>query len=364
MQSPENRRFTPFLLIAFSLFVLLYLTYAFLFANASSRIATQQTQTALPTSTATANIIQTRVAEALASATAQTATAVASQPTVTPTNTPRPLRDQLMDIIASEADASKQGDVGRALSLYAANAEVVDASTHTTWAGLDEIRSRYIDTFSRFEFLENKDEFIDLVQDSDVSATIRVTQTGTVLDLGGGTPFPTPPNRESWQFVKLDDGWKISVFTYFLPLSPPTYYTIMNYHSKLCLEVLTHPERSGAAVVQDYCTGADNQRWQFLQQNNGTYKIILKYSDMCLDIDGKAEQDDGLIQRACDPTRDTQLWTAQEYGSYIAIKGVHRGLCVDDPGFSLGPTTQILYYGCNATHDGVNDANQLWLQSK
>ncbi len=362
---PTKHSSSETFLLAILLFVciVLYLVYVVWYGSSSNNAVALQTLTA--TSITPTPNVQTRVAVAQAIATSQTATAIAKLPTktFTPTNTPRPLSDQLMDIITMEADVSKHTDVQKALSLYAPDAEIIDAASGTKWIGLDQIKSRYVDTFNQFKFLENNDEFGDLQQDSPISATVWVTQTGTVLNLSGGTPFPTPANRESWQFVKLNEGWKIKVFTYFMP----TFYTIMNRNSQLYLEGI-----SNTAIVQNYFRGADSQKWQFVQIDNDFYQIKDKQRGLCIDIDGQASVVDGIIQRGCDKTRDTQLWHLQWQGnsSYFLMISKHSDpvrnlnieMCIDIQQFKRDAMEQPIYFDCNPTRDGTQNANQLWLR--
>jgi Ricin-type beta-trefoil lectin domain len=355
-------------LFAILLFVclILALVYYFWYGVTANSAATQQTLIAVSSMTPTLDPVPATVKAALATATSQTATAAAKQPTktFTPTNPPRPLKAQLMEIIAIEVDASKRADVEQAMSLFAPNAVITDDASKTQWVGLAQIRSRYIETFKRYQFLENVDEFIDLKQDSEISATVRVTQTGKDLDLSSGKPFDTPQNLESWQFVKLQGEWKIASLTYFLPLSASKYYTIQNFHNQLCLEQYTN-----LAVVQDDCHGAPpSQWWQFLPTDDKNFQNIINKSGKCVDIDGNGGVMNGIIARNCDPSRDTQFWKLELHGGYFTIIGKHPDptkpglvMCVDVRQFSHTPGLQMLYFDCNQDHNGVNDANQLWL---
>jgi hypothetical protein len=143
------------------------------------------------------------------------------------------------------------------------------------------------------------------------------------------------------------------------PTSTPAYYAIVNARNGLCLTVATNPERSGAAVVQDSCSGGDNQRWGILPMHGEDSQIRLLSSGMCLDIDGGAAENDGIIQRTCDPVRDTQLWQLKSYGAYYEIVGVHGGLCVEVPAFQPGRLIQMTYYSCNPNK--LDNGNQRWL---
>ncbi len=133
----------------------------------------------------------------------------------------------------------------------------------------------------------------------------------------------------------------------------------MNARNNLCLSVVTNPQRSGAAVVQDTCSGGTNQTWEILPVREQDSQIRLLSSGMCLDIDGYAAENDGIIQRTCDPARDTQLWQLKSYGTYYEIIGVHGGLCVEVPAFQPGRLIQMTYYGCNPNK--MDNGNQRWL---
>ncbi len=90
-------------------------------------------------------------------------------------------------------------------------------------------------------------------------------------------------------------------------------------------------------------------------------QILLSSSGMCLDIDGKAAENDGIIQRICDPARDTQWWQLKWYDDNFEIVGAHGGMCVEVPDFREEPLIQMRYLPCNPNQDD-ND-NQRW-QSK
>ncbi len=139
----------------------------------------------------------------------------------------------------------------------------------------------------------------------------------------------------------------------------PEYHNIVNVRNGLCLSVATNPESSGAAVVQDACTDENNVKWAIVPVRDQDSQIRLLASGMCMDIDGSAAENDGIIQRDCDPARETQLWQLRSYGSNFEIVGVHGGLCVEVPAFQTGRLIQMTYYGCNPNK--LDNGNQRWL---
>jgi len=136
-----------------------------------------------------------------------------------------PSTDPMRELIAMEATAALQGDVDKAVDLYAPNAVVRDgrgeigkalgivpSHVQSTWSGLDEIRDRYTH-LERFNELQHVDVTVTFEQGGQVARAVGST-SGEMVNADGTTTPISSIDGEMWTFQKIDGAWKIISFTY------------------------------------------------------------------------------------------------------------------------------------------------------
>jgi ketosteroid isomerase-like protein len=152
----------------------------------------------------------------------------ASLPIIPPTSaaatTPLPtalsqLGQELLSIIETESDATKNKDMNRLLPLYAQDAIVLDFQSRQVWSGTEQLISRYNNYFACCFVLESQYTVLDIKPnpDSQDKVTVKVRQRGKVLDAKTKQVMETRPTQQLWYFGKVDSRWKILAFIYNIP---------------------------------------------------------------------------------------------------------------------------------------------------
>ncbi len=115
---------------------------------------------------------------------------------------------QIMDM---EADATLEGNVDKAVSLYAPDGVVRDAGAGTSSVGADEIRDRY-SNLPEFSKLRHVDVTVTCDEGGEL-ARARASTTGEMMEDGRMVPISSVDGEE-WTFQKVGGSWKIVSFTY------------------------------------------------------------------------------------------------------------------------------------------------------
>jgi ketosteroid isomerase-like protein len=144
-------------------------------------------------------------------------------PVIPPTSTaattslPTPLSQigqELLSIIETESDATKNKDMNRLLTLWAQDAIVLDFQSRQGWSGTEQLISRYNNNFACCCVLESQYIVLDVKPnpDSQDKVTVKVRQRGKVLDAKSKQVMETRPTQQLWYFGKIDGRWKILLF--------------------------------------------------------------------------------------------------------------------------------------------------------
>lgn len=118
----------------------------------------------------------------------------------------------IRELIDQEADAAREGDVDKAVSLYAPGAVVRDAGAGVGWSGLSEIRQRYSD-LPKFKKLDHVDVTVTFGEDGEFARAVAST-AGEILNNDGSITFISSVSGEIWSFRRIEGDWKIVSFTY------------------------------------------------------------------------------------------------------------------------------------------------------
>ena len=94
-----------------------------------------------------------------------------------------------------------------------------------------------------------------------------------------------------------------------------------------CFEVSDMSTADGALIVQNSCTGAENQQWT-LRPYLDAYQLIAKHSGKCLAVQDASKSDGAkAIQLSC-KDKDSQAGYAWQYGSGFELAARHSSKCL------------------------------------
>ncbi|MET4083885.1 endoglucanase [Pedobacter sp. UYP30] len=102
---------------------------------------------------------------------------------------------------------------------------------------------------------------------------------------------------------------------------PDAFYRILNRNSNLSLDVNGGSKDSGAALIQWYPNGGDNQQWVITDNGSGYFKILNKNSNLSLDVKGSSTADTASIVQMPWAGENHQQWQIDKLGSdYYTVK--------------------------------------------
>ena len=107
---------------------------------------------------------------------------------------------------------------------------------------------------------------------------------------------------------------------------------------RLCLDDHSSLTTAGNPIDISTCNGTGAQNWQF---TGGHLQVL----GNCAEPAGDGMANNTLIVlEPCSATATGQTWTAGPNGSWI---NVNSGKCLDDPGSTKTPGTQLQLFTCN-----------------
>lgn len=134
------------------------------------------------------------------------------------------------------------------------------------------------------------------------------------------------------------------------------YYTIMSALNNKFLSVTPALNVAGANISQWAFSGREEQIWILNKNDDGSYLIQNKFSEMYLqESDGKESLKDNVHQSP-DKTSKKSLWRLDETGEgWIKFRNVDSGFCMDVRDAASYDGANVMTYDCN---DGGD--NQYW----
>jgi Ricin-type beta-trefoil lectin domain/Vacuolar protein sorting-associated protein 62 len=131
------------------------------------------------------------------------------------------------------------------------------------------------------------------------------------------------------------------------PLTAQGQGTISIRSSGRCVDVSGGSAASGTPVIQWDCTGTQNQMFEAVYQDDGSFMIKAQHSGKCLDVQGASTAGGApVIQWDClggANQKFTQVW--QEDGSYL-LKAKHSNKCLDVNGGSTANGVTLIQWDC------------------
>ncbi|GLW29039.1 RICIN domain-containing protein [Actinoplanes regularis] len=156
--------------------------------------------------------------------------------------------------------------------------------------------------------------------------------TQSLLWLGGSTGTPTTPPSTG-------------------PISPTTWYSVVNVNSGKCVDARAAATTSGTAIQQYTCNGTNAQQYRFETITDRYVRISNRgNSAQVLDVTGVSTADNAPIQTWSYSGGANQQWepVAEGDGVYHFINH-NSGKCLDTPAASRTDGVQLVQYACNGT---------------
>lgn len=118
----------------------------------------------------------------------------------------------------------------------------------------------------------------------------------------------------------------------------------------LCVDVRDGDNPTGAALVQQPCSGAPRQTWREQPGANGAVTLVNAASGLCIDVNGASNDDGARVQQWTCNGADNQLWKLVDAGNgTVSLVSVHSGKCLDTPDRKTDPGTKLQQFHCNGT---------------
>ena len=135
-------------------------------------------------------------------------------------------------------------------------------------------------------------------------------------------------------------------------VAPAVPVTVENLLNKRYLDVSNLSTSDRAQVWTWSYTGQANQLWTFMAMGDGTYQIVNKVSNKCLDVRDATTANGAYIEQFGCNGGDNQRWSVSRFHGYERIVGKQSGKCLSSSALADGATVTIL--------DCSDDASQHW----
>lgn len=135
------------------------------------------------------------------------------------------------------------------------------------------------------------------------------------------------------------------------PISPATWYSVVNKNSAKCVDVRGAGSANGTPVQQYACNTSGAQQFQLQPTTNGYVRIASRLdSTKVADVTDRSIADNAKLQLWSYAGGANQQWLpVAESGGYYHFVNRNSGKCLDTPGASTADSVQLGEYTCNGT---------------
>ncbi|GAB1821026.1 ThuA domain-containing protein [Herbidospora sp. RD11066] len=135
------------------------------------------------------------------------------------------------------------------------------------------------------------------------------------------------------------------------PISPTTWYSVINENSAKCVDARAAGTVSGTAIQQYTCNASNAQQYQFVPTSGGYVRINNRgNAAQALDVTNVSVADNAPIQTWTYGGGNNQQWLPVSEGDgYYHFVNRNSGKCLDVPAASLANSVQLVQYACNGT---------------
>ena len=129
---------------------------------------------------------------------------------------------------------------------------------------------------------------------------------------------------------------------------------IRNVNSGKCIDVFGSSTNKNANVQQYSCNNGANQRWEFIDLNNGQSAIRNANSGLVLDVAGDRRANGANVQQFPWNGGANQRWKTRGSNNNFELVNVNSGKCLEVQGGGKGNNVNIVQLQCNGGR------NQRW----
>jgi hypothetical protein len=122
---------------------------------------------------------------------------------------------------------------------------------------------------------------------------------------------------------------------------------IRNVNSGKCIDVFGSSTNKNANVQQFSCSNGANQRWEFIDLNNGQCAIRNINSGLVLDVAGDSRGNGANVQQFPWNGGANQRWKTRGSNNNFELVNVNRGKCLEVQGDGKGNNVNIAQSQCN-----------------
>jgi type 1 glutamine amidotransferase len=135
------------------------------------------------------------------------------------------------------------------------------------------------------------------------------------------------------------------------PISPTTWYSVVNKNSAKCLDARNAGTANGTAIQQLACNGSNAQGYQFAPTSGGFVRINNHgNATEALDVTNVSTADSAPIQTWAYNGGNNQQWQpVSEGGGFYHFVNRNSSKCLDTPGASTADSVQLVQFTCNGT---------------
>ncbi|WP_220183111.1 RICIN domain-containing protein [Sphaerisporangium album] len=135
------------------------------------------------------------------------------------------------------------------------------------------------------------------------------------------------------------------------PISPTTWYSVVNKGSGKCVDARAAGTVNGTAIQQYTCNVSNAQQYQFVPTSGGFVRVNNRgNSAQVLDVTNVSTADNAPIQTWTYGGGNNQQWQpVSEGGGQYHFVNRNSGKCLDVPGASTADSVQLVQYTCNGT---------------
>jgi lysophospholipase L1-like esterase len=141
-----------------------------------------------------------------------------------------------------------------------------------------------------------------------------------------GTPSPSRRRLAKWLAAAVGaavavTGLTITAGTANAAVQTGTWYSIVNQHSGLAVDIEARSTANGAAVIQWTPNGAANQQFRFVDAGGGHYRIEARHSGLVLDVNARSTADGANVIQYASNGGTNQQWQVNEQsnGNYEIV---------------------------------------------
>ncbi|MDH2430834.1 RICIN domain-containing protein [Sphaerisporangium sp. TRM90804] len=135
------------------------------------------------------------------------------------------------------------------------------------------------------------------------------------------------------------------------PISPSTWYSVVNKGSGKCVDARAAGTANGTAIQQYTCNASNAQQYQFAPTSGGYVRVNNRgNSAQALDVTDVSTADNAPIQTWTYGGGNNQQWQPVPEGDgHYHLVNKSSGKCLDVPAASTADSVQLVQYTCNGS---------------